>query len=226
MTQWTNHQHSWASALHAEGKGYESAIQHCNSYWNHWRVIQLYVAVAIEIVLPHAQGVKQSIQSLLLLINPWHMRKRCSHKLCINSVCEYVCYHASCHIPDLYIENEVPLGFLWYLYVDFVKSTLFKSSGDICWPPQRFSFLDKLSVDEKDSDHFISILVAFSSSDSSYNLTVVTVGYQQCFLALPCTRSADLACTWHLHAIVLVYSCGYFLATTLLTVTVLQICNM
>ena len=25
----------------------------------------------------------------------------------------YVCYQASCHIPGLYIENKVPLGFLW-----------------------------------------------------------------------------------------------------------------
>ena len=50
--------------------------------------------------------------------------------------CLSVCYHASCHIPRLYVENEVLLNFLWCsqdMYcVDFVEIALFKSSGIIC----------------------------------------------------------------------------------------------
>ena len=49
--------------------------------------------------------------------------------------------------PGLYIENEVPLGFLWHSQgmncVDFVENTA-------------FSLLDELSVDKRDSDGFIS----------------------------------------------------------------------
>ena len=46
---------------------------------------------------------------------------------------------------------------------------------------------DELSIDERDSDGFISRLVVCSSSDSSWNLTdssQITVGYQLRFLAL------------------------------------------
>ena len=51
-------------------------------------------------------------------------------------VCLSVCYHASCFIPRLYVENTVPLSFLWRSQdvhcVDFVEIALFTSSGDIC----------------------------------------------------------------------------------------------
>ena len=30
------------------------------------------------------------------------------------SGCLSVCYQANCYIPSLYIENKVPLGFLWH----------------------------------------------------------------------------------------------------------------
>ena len=61
-----------------------------------------------------------------------------------------------------------------------------------------FSLLIELTIDESDSNRFIILLCR--SSDSSYNSTdslLVTVGYQLRFLALLCTRSADLACTWY-----------------------------
>ena len=48
-------------------------------------------------------------------------------------------------------------------------------------------FFDELSVDKRDSDHFISRTIVRRSSDSSYNCTdssLVTVGYQLHFLAL------------------------------------------
>ena len=52
------------------------------------------------------------------------------------SVCLSVCYHASGYIPHLYVENKMPLGFLWRFQdmhcVAFVENALFKSSGDIC----------------------------------------------------------------------------------------------
>ena len=38
-------------------------------------------------------------------------------------------------------------------------------------PPWPSLYIDKLSIDERDSDGFISRLVACSSSCSSYNLT-------------------------------------------------------
>jgi hypothetical protein len=56
----------------------------------------------------------------------------------------------------------VPLGFLWQfqnmIFVDLVKNALFKSSGDICRPPLLSSLLDELSINERDSDRFISRL--------------------------------------------------------------------
>ena len=59
--------------------------------------------------------------------------------LCVSvcvCVCVCVCYHASCHIPRLYVESKVPLSFLWRSQdvhcVDFVENALIKSSGDIC----------------------------------------------------------------------------------------------
>ena len=50
-------------------------------------------------------------------------------------VCLSVCYHASCYIPCLYVENKVllsfPCHFLLMYCVDFVENALFESSGDI-----------------------------------------------------------------------------------------------
>ena len=91
-------------------------------------------------------------------------------------VCVSVCYHASCFISRLYVENAVPLSFLWRSQdmhcVDFVEIALFKSSGDICWSP---SFLiassDELSVNKRDIDGFFSRRVVSRSSDRSYNST-------------------------------------------------------
>ena len=63
------------------------------------------------------------------------------------------------------------------------------------------SLLDELSIDERDSDGFISRVIVCSSSDSSTDSSQITVGYQLRFLALFCTRSADLACTWYYYLI-------------------------
>ena len=61
------------------------------------------------------------------------------------SVCVCVCYQPSCHIPHLYVESWVSLGFLCYfqcmyyvqmehlvICVDFMENALFKISGEIC----------------------------------------------------------------------------------------------
>jgi hypothetical protein len=70
--------------------------------------------------------------------------------------------------------------------------------------------LDKLSIDERESDRFISRLVVCRSSDSSSNLTdssLFTVDYISTtlpnlgFTFFVCTRSADLACTYYYYAI-------------------------
>ena len=66
------------------------------------------------------------------IVNPRRMREGYGSR----SVCESVCYRASGYIPRLYVENNVPLGFLWRFQVmhcvAFVENALFKSSGDIC----------------------------------------------------------------------------------------------
>ena len=122
-------------------------------------------------------------------------------------VCVCVCYHASCYIPRLYIEIKVPLGSTWrsqHMHcVVFVENDLFKSFGDICWPPLPSSFLDELSMDKIDNDGFFSRRLVCRSSDRSYNLTdssLVIVNYQLRFLPwtfFVCTKSADLAYTWY-----------------------------
>ncbi len=85
------------------------------------------------------------------------------------SVCVYLCYPSNCSL-DLYIENKVPLGFSCHMIcVDFVENALFKSHfGDICLLS---SLLDELSIDERDSNHFIWRLIVCRSSDNSCNST-------------------------------------------------------
>ena len=51
-------------------------------------------------------------------------------------MCVFVCYHASCYIPNFYVENKVSKGSLWHFpdleRVAFAENTLLKSSGVIC----------------------------------------------------------------------------------------------
>ena len=131
-----------------------------------------------------------------------------------------------CLLPSLYVESWVPLGFLCcsqHMYcVDFVENTLFNSSGEICWSPLPSSLLDELSMDKRDSDGFFSRRLACRTNDRSYNSTdssLVTVDYQQCFLACFLCFVAKLlirqvhghasyyviACNCKMH----IYSCGY-----------------
>ena len=92
-----------------------------------------------------------------------------------------VCYQASCYIPHLCIESQVPLGFQCWLqheyWLDFV------SYGNICWPPLPSSFLDQLSMDKRDSDGFFSRRLVCRNSNSSYYSSLVTIDYQQHFMA-------------------------------------------
>jgi hypothetical protein len=139
------------------------------------------------------------------------------------SVCLSVCVSVTAltaNILGLYIENKVPLGFLWQsqcMYcVDIVENALFKSAGDISWPSLPSSPLDELSIDERDSDCFISRLVVCRSSDSPCHstdsllltrLSTTLLG----FTFFVCTRSADLACTCYYYAMV----CNQILVVTL-----------
>ena len=54
-------------------------------------------------------------------------------------VCVCVCYYTNCYIPRLYVEIKVALSFLCHFLhmhcVDFIENALFRSYGDICWPP-------------------------------------------------------------------------------------------
>ena len=91
----------------------------------------------------------------------------------------------------------------WASYGIFKICIVWISLKTFCSRPSLF--LDKLSINERDGDRFISKLVLCNSSCSSYNSTgssLATVGYQLRFLALLGTRSADLA-----HTMVLQYNC-------------------
>ena len=99
---------------------------------------------------------------LIIIFNPRCMCEDYgSHSMCVNvwlSVCVhvYVCFHATCYIPRLYVDNKVPLSFLLRRsqdmhYVDFVENALFKSSGDICWCPMPSSLLNELSVNKSNT---------------------------------------------------------------------------
>jgi hypothetical protein len=136
------------------------------------------------------------------------------------SVCLSVCYHSNCHILGLYVENKAPLGFSWQsqrMYcMYFVENALFKSSGNICRSPLPSSSLDELSIDEMDSDQFISRLAVYRPSDSSYDSTdssLLTVDYQLRFLGLLSSCVLDLLICVHVLPPLLLYaianSCGY-----------------
>jgi hypothetical protein len=104
------------------------------------------------------------VHALCMLVNP---RRACAERvtvvvLCVRlSVSLSVTKLTATYFNGLYVENKVPLGFSWHFQhmhcVDFVENAL---PGDICWPPLRpSSLLDELSVDETDSDSFISRFV-------------------------------------------------------------------
>ena len=84
------------------------------------------LAIGLTCSVLHSTGTGYEVA----IINPWRMREG------YGSPFVHICYHTSCHIPRLYIDNKVPLNFLWLsqdMYcVDFVENALFKSSGHIC----------------------------------------------------------------------------------------------
>ena len=118
-------------------------------------------------------------------------------------VCVSVCYRASGYIPHFHVENKTPLGFLWRFQdmhcVAFVENALFKSSGDICWPPLPSSLLEELSIDIRDSGGFFSRRLVCRSSDRSYNLTDSSLVIVNCQLRfLPWTFfSCIILLIWH-----------------------------
>ena len=135
-------------------------------------------------------------------------------------MCVWVCYQANCYIPRLKVESQVPIGFLCCsqrMYcVDFVENALFKSYGEICWSPLPSLLLDELLMNKRDSNGFFSTRLARRPNDKIYNSTdssLVTVHYQQCFLAcfLCCVKKLLIR---HVHghavhyAIAHVHSCG------------------
>ena len=119
------------------------------------------------------------------------------------SLCACVCYHASCYILRLYVENTVPLSFLWrsqHMYcVDFVENALFKSSGDICWSPAFFASCDELSANKGDIDGFFSRRLVSRSSDRSFNSTDSSLNTVNCQLAWlgSLTSRVLILLTWH-----------------------------
>ena len=100
----------------------------------------------------------------MLVINP---QRACAR---VTVVILRVCYHTSCYIPRLYVEIKVALSILCHMHcVNFTENALFRSSGDICWPPLPSSLLDGLSMDKIVSDDFFSRWLVCRSNDRSYN---------------------------------------------------------
>ena len=90
----------------------------------------------------HLMRVLQSI-----VINLWRACTRVT--VVILCVCLCVYYHTNCYIPRLYVEIKVALNFLCHFLhmqcVHFVENALFRSYGDICWPPLPSLLFDRLS---------------------------------------------------------------------------------
>ena len=82
------------------------------------------------------------------------------------------------------ISTHVLCGFRWKCF--------FKSCGDICWSPLPSLPLDELSIDERDSDGFISRLVVCRSIDSS----LLTLDYQPSLARQPLLRKMRERVRW------------------------------
>ena len=135
-----------------------------------------------------ASKILSAALSAQVIINP---RRACAERVTVVILC--ICYHSNCHIPGLYVENKVSLGFSWpsqRMYskncVDFVENALFKSSGDMC-ADYHHLFRLLMSSQSMKRTALISRLVVCRCSDSSYNSTdssLLTIDYQACFLGL------------------------------------------
>ena len=113
-----------------------------------------------------------------------------SHFVC---ECVCICYHASyyihVHVPRLYVENKVPLNFLWRVVdmycIDFFEYASFESYAYLLTTSAFFA-IDQLSMDKRDSHGFSSRRLVCRTSDSPSNLTdssLITVNLQKRFLA-------------------------------------------
>jgi hypothetical protein len=78
--------------------------------------------------------------------------------------------------------------------VDLPENALFSSYGVICVQPLPSKLPGELSMETMNISGLFSRYEVCSFSDSCYNSSLVTVDYQLSFLAILCTRSADLAC--------------------------------
>ena len=159
-------------------------------------------------MIKHCEGGIQSGS----IINPQRMHEGYDSRF----MC--VCYHTSCYIR--WKQGAVRLSMAFSIYALYVENALFKSSGDICWPPLPSSLLDELSMYKRDSDGFFSRRLVCRYSDSSYNLTDLTLVIDHWLRFLPLaffvrTKSADLAYTWYTAAYYIIvcnrHSCGYFI---------------
>jgi hypothetical protein len=113
--------------------------------------------------------------------------------------------------------------------VDLSENALFSSYGVICVQPLPSTLPGELSMERMNISGLFSRYEVCSFSDSCYNSSLVTVDYQLSFLAILCTRSADLACM-HVVLIRNQFQCLcallWLLSTTLLrTVLLAELAN-
>ena len=112
---------------------------------------------------------------------------------CVNvwvcmSVCVRVCHHASCYIPRLYIENKMPLNFLWHFLYIYCMCGFFQKHfvQKIWWHlliTLAFFTSWEILMDKTDNDGFCSRWLACRSYDRSYNSTDTSLVIVNCQLS-------------------------------------------
>ena len=103
----------------------------------------------------------------------------CARVMVIVCVCVCVCYCTSGYIPPLYVENKVPLGFLWrlprYALCGFRWRCFVQKFWRHLLTTSAPSLLDKLSMDKRDSDGFFPLRLISMSSDTCTTLLMFSL---------------------------------------------------
>ena len=92
--------------------------------------------------------------------------------MCNGILCVWICFHASCYIPSLYVANNVSLGSIFKVCIVWI--TLWSKVLVIFADHHSLlCFLTSSQSIKETANGFISRLVGYNSSDSSYRLLIV-----------------------------------------------------